>query len=143
MHLRGYPEFANFRLYSSVLGRENNRPAVEERAFPLADARNLLSHVPAQRRHLDTWRHVAKCLDDAARGGDIAGAAVALRMVLMLEHAPCESQPLSQRRPRYALSPVSGAVTMGADARPLSRITKLPAGKLNAWRRPSLTRPRS
>ena len=55
----------------------------------LADARTLLSHVPAQRRHLDTWRHVAKCLNDAARGGDIAGAVIALRMVLMLEHVPC------------------------------------------------------
>jgi hypothetical protein len=30
----------------------------------LADVRSLLNHVPAQRRHLDTWRHVAKCLND-------------------------------------------------------------------------------
>jgi hypothetical protein len=58
----------------------------------LADVRSLLSHVPAQRRHLDTRRHVAKCLNDAARGGDIAGAVIALRMVLMLEHVPCEPQ---------------------------------------------------
>ena len=58
----------------------------------LADVRSLLSHVPAQRRHLDTWRHVAKCIDDAASGGDIASAVIALRMVLMLEHVTCEPQ---------------------------------------------------
>ena len=57
-----------------------------------ADARTLLSHVPAERRHLDTWRHVAKCLNDAARGGDIAGALVALQMVLSLERVPCLPQ---------------------------------------------------
>ena len=55
----------------------------------LADARTLLSHVPAERRQ---WRHVAKCIDDAARGGDVASAVVALQMVLMLEHVPCEPQ---------------------------------------------------
>jgi hypothetical protein len=58
----------------------------------LADVRSLLSHVPAQRRHLDTWRHVAKCLNDAARGGDIASAVIALRMVLSLERVPCLPQ---------------------------------------------------
>jgi hypothetical protein len=31
-------------------------------------------------------------LDDAARGGDIAGAVVALRMVLSLECVPCLPQ---------------------------------------------------
>lgn len=58
----------------------------------LADARSLLGHVPAERRRLDTWRHVAKCIDDAARGGDIAGAVVALQMVLSLERVPCLPQ---------------------------------------------------
>ena len=58
----------------------------------LADVRALLSHVPAQRRQFNTWRHVAKCIDDAARGGDIASAVIALRMVLMLEHVTCEPQ---------------------------------------------------
>ncbi len=58
----------------------------------LADVRSLLNHVPAPRRHLDTRRHVAKCLNDAARGGDVASAVIALRMVLMLEHVTCEPQ---------------------------------------------------
>jgi hypothetical protein len=58
----------------------------------LVDVRTLLSHVPAQRRHLDTWRHVAKCLNEAARGGDIASAVVALQMVLFLERVPCLPQ---------------------------------------------------
>ena len=58
----------------------------------LADLRTLLSHVPVQRRQFNTWRHVAKCLNGAARGGDVAGAVVALRMVLMLEHVTCEPQ---------------------------------------------------
>jgi hypothetical protein len=58
----------------------------------LADARTLLSHVPAQRRQFNTWRHVAKCIDDAAHGGDVASAVIALRIVLMLEHVPCKPQ---------------------------------------------------
>jgi hypothetical protein len=58
----------------------------------LADVRSLLSHVPAERRRLDTWRHVAKCFDHAARGGDIASAVIALRMVLSLECVPCLPQ---------------------------------------------------
>ena len=36
----------------------------------------------------DTWRHIAKCLDDAALGNDIPGAVVALRLVLQLERVP-------------------------------------------------------
>ena len=36
--------------------------------------------------------HVAKCLNDAARGGDIASAVVAQRMVLELEGVPCLPQ---------------------------------------------------
>ena len=59
----------------------------------LADARELVErHLPAECRELDTWRHVAKCLDDAARGGDIASAVIALRMVLSLECVPCLPQ---------------------------------------------------
>jgi hypothetical protein len=58
----------------------------------LADARTLLSHIPAERRQFNTWYHVAKCIDNAARGGDIASTVIALRMVLMLEHVPCEPQ---------------------------------------------------
>jgi hypothetical protein len=32
----------------------------------LADVRKLLSHLPADRRALDTWRHAADCLAHAA-----------------------------------------------------------------------------
>jgi hypothetical protein len=83
-----------------VLSRPNwSRPLPRPLKIPdimtlrtLADARTLLSHVPAERRQFNTWRHVAKCVDDAAHGGDIASAVVALQMVLMLEHVPCEPQ---------------------------------------------------
>jgi hypothetical protein len=37
----------------------------------------------------DIWRYVAECLDDAARGADIASVVIALRMVLSLERVPC------------------------------------------------------
>ena len=55
----------------------------------LADVRALLGHVPAERRRLDTWQHVAKCLNEAARGGSVNDVTIALRLVLMLEHVPC------------------------------------------------------
>jgi hypothetical protein len=58
----------------------------------LADVRTLMKHLPAERREFDTWRHVAKCIDDAARGGDVASAAIALQMVLSLERVPCLPQ---------------------------------------------------
>jgi len=58
----------------------------------LADVRALLGHVPAERRRVDTWRHVAKCLNEAARGGGIEDAVIALRLVLMLENVPCVPQ---------------------------------------------------
>ena len=37
----------------------------------------------------DSWCRVAKCFDEAARGGDVASAVVALQMVLTLERVPC------------------------------------------------------
>ena len=56
----------------------------------LADVRELVErHLPAECRQRDTWRHVASCLDDAACGGDITSAVVALQMVLTLERVPC------------------------------------------------------
>jgi hypothetical protein len=59
----------------------------------LADVRELVErHPPAECRARDTWRHVARCLDDAARGGNVAGAVVALRLVLSLERVPCLPQ---------------------------------------------------
>ena len=42
-------------------------------------------------RAKDTWRHVAKTLDQAARGGDPLDVSVALRMVLLLEGISCRA----------------------------------------------------
>jgi len=55
----------------------------------LADVRELLRHVPKQRRELDTWRHVADELEAAARSdSDPVQLSVALRLVLSLERVP-------------------------------------------------------
>jgi hypothetical protein len=49
----------------------------------LADVRNLMGHLPAATRKKSTWRHVAKCLNEAAaRGADPARVSAALQMVL-------------------------------------------------------------
>jgi hypothetical protein len=58
----------------------------------LDDVRKLLRHLPADRRQLSTWQHVAVELDKAAVGADPINVAVALRLVLMLEHVPCRQQ---------------------------------------------------
>jgi hypothetical protein len=55
----------------------------------LADVRTLLGHLPKEHRAKETWRHVAKTLDEAARGGDPVDVAVALKLVLSLEHIAC------------------------------------------------------
>jgi hypothetical protein len=56
----------------------------------LGDIRALLGNLRAERRQQSTWRHVADRLNNAARaGGDINDAAIALRMVLMLEGIEC------------------------------------------------------
>jgi hypothetical protein len=55
----------------------------------LDDVRKLMRHLPAERRKLSTWQYVAAQLADAAGGGDVASAVVALRMVLMMERVEC------------------------------------------------------
>ena len=52
----------------------------------LADVRALLGHLPKKYRAKQTWRHVAKTLDEAA-GGEIEPleVTVALKLVLSLE----------------------------------------------------------
>jgi hypothetical protein len=58
----------------------------------LADMRKLIGHLPADRRGLNTWRHVSKQLAQAANGGDINDAVIALRLVLQFEQVPCLPQ---------------------------------------------------
>jgi hypothetical protein len=55
----------------------------------LADVRELMRHLPADRRSRSTWRRVAVDIEAAADGGDIEGAAIALRIVLFLEGVEC------------------------------------------------------
>jgi hypothetical protein len=51
-----------------------------------ADVRALLNHLPKEYRAKETWRHVAKTLDEAAGGGiEPVEVAVALKLVLSLE----------------------------------------------------------
>jgi hypothetical protein len=48
-----------------------------------------MRHLPEDRRSRPTWRRVAADIEAAASGGDIEGAAIGLRMVLMLEGVVC------------------------------------------------------
>ena len=58
----------------------------------LADVRELMRHLPADRRERSTWRRVATDIEAAAAGGDIEGAAVGLRLVMFLERVECQPQ---------------------------------------------------
>ncbi len=58
----------------------------------LADVRELMRHLPKDRRERSTWRRVAADIEAAASGGDIEGAAIGLRMVLMLEGIACRAR---------------------------------------------------
>jgi hypothetical protein len=56
----------------------------------LADVRRLIEHVPADRRELQTWRHVAGQITAAAWGTvEVADAIVALWLVLSMEGVEC------------------------------------------------------
>jgi hypothetical protein len=55
----------------------------------LADVRELIRHLPKERRDFDTWQHVIKTLEQAAHSGDVVDVDVALRMVLILEGVEC------------------------------------------------------
>jgi hypothetical protein len=55
----------------------------------LGDVSTLMGHLPAAIRAKSTWQHVAKCLDEAARGADTVDVAVALQIVLSMEGVEC------------------------------------------------------
>jgi hypothetical protein len=55
----------------------------------IADVRELMRHLSADRRARPTWRHVAALLADAAAGADTADVSIALRMVLSMEGVEC------------------------------------------------------
>ena len=58
----------------------------------LADARDLIEkHSPADYRQKNTWRYVAAQLAEAASGGNVLDASIALRMVLMVEGVRCRT----------------------------------------------------
>jgi hypothetical protein len=63
-------------------------PAVMD-LVTLADVRELIRHVPKERRDNLNWRHVADELAKAAAGADTASVSVALGMVLSMEHVEC------------------------------------------------------
>jgi hypothetical protein len=58
----------------------------------LSDVRELVGHLPGERRERETWRYVSDQLAKAAQGGDINDAVVSLRLVLLLEQVPCLPQ---------------------------------------------------
>ena len=63
----------------------------------LADVRELLRHLPEDRRARPTWRHVAE-LDRAAAGADPIDVSIALRMALMLEGVECRPRGPQQEK---------------------------------------------
>jgi hypothetical protein len=54
----------------------------------LADVRELLRHIPAERRQLHTWQHVEKTLQECATGDDPVNISIALQIVLQGERVP-------------------------------------------------------
>ncbi|MGO9632294.1 MAG: hypothetical protein ACLPX1_00175 [Steroidobacteraceae bacterium] len=59
----------------------------------LADVRELMRHLPEDRRARSNWRYVAQQVAEAAAGAaDPADAAISLRLALMLENVECRVQ---------------------------------------------------
>ncbi len=56
----------------------------------LADVRELMRHLPEDRRARSTWRYVGQQLAEAAVGAaSPVDAAISLRLALMLENVEC------------------------------------------------------
>jgi hypothetical protein len=89
----GHIEPVAFAWRSKPLSRPNwSRPLPQPLVIPkvttlgtLADMRELTRHLLEDHRSRSTWHRVAADIETAADGGDIEGAAIALRLVLMLE----------------------------------------------------------
>jgi hypothetical protein len=79
-------------------GRSRSRESVTLKT--LADVRELMRHLPDAHRQRSTWRHVEALVADAARGGDINDAVVALRFVLSMEGVECRNE--SSGKVRFA-----------------------------------------
>ncbi len=74
--------------WSCALPRPLKIPRVVD-LVTLADVRMLLGHLPKETRARKTWQHVESELKKAAAGAATADVAVALHLVLSLEHVEC------------------------------------------------------
>jgi hypothetical protein len=54
----------------------------------LDDVRNLINHIPEERRASPSWQHVETTLQACAAGDHSANISVALKLVLLAEKVP-------------------------------------------------------
>jgi hypothetical protein len=70
--------------------------------YTLTDVRELMRHLPQDRRARPTWRHVQATLANATRGDeDPLDVSIALRLALMLDRVECRpkwNRAASRRR---------------------------------------------